>query len=164
MPTQVGLNPVFWSKTFFQRHLENFLRIQRTCSRYLEGPPRLALYARKKKKKWTIRHLIQKLSTKTRKKNTIIWTSLCNTVISDGLKKSWKCFFSSKCQTPQLWPLAKKILWVKNPYYGYSVYAQGTYLSPDTNYVTIMCTQTKFSAPNQKPATWGTNWISVVYV
>ena len=49
---QVGIfwqNPIFGAETFFQRPLENFLLTLRTCSRYLRGPPNLALCARKKK-------------------------------------------------------------------------------------------------------------------
>ena len=41
-------NPVFWVETFFQRLVENFLRTFWPCSRYSEGPPRLALHASKK--------------------------------------------------------------------------------------------------------------------
>ena len=35
--------PHFWGENFFQRSLENFLRILQSHSRYLEGCPDLAL-------------------------------------------------------------------------------------------------------------------------
>ena len=41
-------NPVFWVETLFQRLVKNYLRTFWPCSRYSEGPPRLALYANKK--------------------------------------------------------------------------------------------------------------------
>ena len=40
--------PFFGLKLFFQRPLENFLLAWRTCSRYLKGPPNLALCVSKK--------------------------------------------------------------------------------------------------------------------
>ena len=41
-------NLIFWTKTFFQRLVENFPWTLRTCSRYLKGPLNLALCASKK--------------------------------------------------------------------------------------------------------------------
>ena len=57
-------NTYFWSENFFQRLLENFLRVVWSCSIYLEGCPRSYLYTRKKIR--VIRHTYQKISTKTR--------------------------------------------------------------------------------------------------
>ena len=57
-------NTYFWSENFFQRLLENFLRVVWSCSIYLEGCPRSYLYTGKKIR--VIRHTYQKVSTKTR--------------------------------------------------------------------------------------------------
>ena len=59
-------NPIFWAETFFQRPLENFLLARRTCSRYLKGPPNLALCV--SKKIIIIRHTNKKILAKKRKK------------------------------------------------------------------------------------------------
>ena len=58
--------PHFWSETFFQEPLENFLWTLQPCSRYWKGPPSVALYV--SKKIMTIRHANQKLWTETSKK------------------------------------------------------------------------------------------------
>ena len=46
--------PHFWIWNFFQRPLDNLLLAWRTCSRYLKGPPNLALCV--SKKIVTVRH------------------------------------------------------------------------------------------------------------
>ena len=39
---------MFWAENFFQRPLENFLRVESECCMYQKGAPNVALYARKK--------------------------------------------------------------------------------------------------------------------
>ena len=72
-------NPIFCAETFFfQGPLENFLLAWRTCSRYLKGPPNLALCV--SKKIVTIRHTNEKILAKNRKKKRFSVTSLGKTV------------------------------------------------------------------------------------
>ena len=65
--------PHFLGWNFFQRPLENFLLAWRTCSRYLNGPPNLALCV--SKKIVTIRHTNKKIFAKNRKKTRFYGTS-----------------------------------------------------------------------------------------
>ena len=63
-------NLILWAESFFQRPLENFLLAWRTCSRYLKGPPNLALCV--SKKIVTIRHTNERILAKNaNKKKTI---------------------------------------------------------------------------------------------
>ena len=60
-------NPIFDSKLFFRKLLENFLFIARPCFIYLKGAPNIVLYDNKKIR--NVRHTNQKIFTKSRKKN-----------------------------------------------------------------------------------------------
>ena len=71
-------NPIFWTETFFQRPLENFLLALRTCSRYLKGPLNLAVCV--SKKIVTIRHTNKKILAKNLKKTWFLRGSLGTTV------------------------------------------------------------------------------------
>lgn len=79
----------FRGKNFFRGPVEKFLRVLWACSRYLEGPLRLVLYASKKKKIKVIRRTNPKISTKTWKKKPFV----CYFPLDHC---SWKQWFSQQ--------------------------------------------------------------------
>ena len=63
-------NSIFEGVFAFQITLKSFLRIQRPCSRYVEGAPRSYLYARTKI--GTVRHINQNICTE-KQKTRVFW-------------------------------------------------------------------------------------------